>query len=121
MRTIIIAGVLVAGTLAGSAFAAAQNAMTAEKFCAETRLSEADQAACKADLRAATTDEARAKVMQNYQNRLDASPPLRNDLSSNEAGVRRATPPSGSSAGTAATGSGTSATTGTVVEPTPPN
>lgn len=87
----LIGALLASATFAVPALAA--NVTTPEKFCAEQRLSAADEASCSADLRAAVTPAEKAKVMEAYQTSRTASTPLRNDHKADDAGVKNADQP----------------------------
>jgi hypothetical protein len=88
--------IFIGALLASAAFAApalAQTAViTSDQFCSSQRLSAAAQAECRADMTAAVTDAEKARVMDAYESKL-GSPPLRNDLRANDAGVKRAEQP----------------------------
>lgn len=88
--------IFIGALLASAAFTApalAQTAVTTvNEFCASQRLSAGDQAECRADMSAAATDAEKARVMEAYERKL-TTPPLRNDLRANDAGVKRADQP----------------------------
>lgn len=94
MKMHVIGALLASTAFSASAFAAGDTKIiSVERFCADQRLSQADRANCESDLRAATTDAERTAVMRTYENEAPSSPPLRNDLRANDAGVKRADQP----------------------------
>ncbi|MGE3333519.1 MAG: hypothetical protein AB7I36_07740 [Rhodospirillaceae bacterium] len=66
---------------------------TSALICSDTRLSAKEQADCSSDMLKATTGDEQMTVHKRYEARLTQTP-LRNDLKSNEAGVKGAVQPS---------------------------
>ena len=73
----------------GVAPALAQN-ITPEAFCADARLKPIEQKDCREEMRMAKTDKQRQRIMLSYYWVLHNVTPLRNDLRSDEAGVKGA-------------------------------
>ncbi|MGE4063452.1 MAG: hypothetical protein AB7E79_08790 [Rhodospirillaceae bacterium] len=133
MKKLFIGALLASAAFTAPVIAADTKVMTTAEFCASQRLSADAEATCLADLAAATTDAEKARVMDAYERRASStSPPLRNDLKANDAGVKRAeqsteprrvestgvtVAPSGSSSTTVVTPSRSSSSTTVTVEP----
>lgn len=84
--------VFVIGALLTSAFvipALAQN-VSPETFCSDARLKPIAQKDCREEMRMAKSDKERQRVMASYYWVLNNVTPLRNDLRSEEAGVKGA-------------------------------
>ncbi len=62
----------------------------AEAFCGDARLKALEQKDCRTEMRWAKTDKQRQKIMRSYYWVLNDKTPLRNDLRSEEAGVKGA-------------------------------
>ncbi len=90
-----VIGVLLASAAFGTSALAAGDTqiISIGQFCADQRLSAADHANCESDLRAAATDAERTAIMRTYESKPTTSPPLRNDLRANDAGVKGAGQP----------------------------
>ncbi len=67
---------------------------TSALICSDTRLSAKEQADCSSDMLKAATSDEQMTVQKRYEARLTQTP-LRNDLKSNDAGVKGAAQPSG--------------------------
>jgi hypothetical protein len=120
MKKIFIGALLASAAFAAPALAQSAVTTTAE-FCAKQRLPAAAEADCRADLAAAVTDAEKARVMDSYEMKASASPPLRNDLKANDAGVKRAEQSTDQrkveSTGVTTVAPATSSSTSVVVEP----
>lgn len=80
----------VIGAVFASAFtlpAFAQN-VSPETFCNDARLKPIEQKDCHEEMRQAKTDKERQRIMDSYYWVLNNITPLRNDLRSEEAGVK---------------------------------
>lgn len=86
MKALVI-GTLLASALALPAFA--QN-VSPETFCSDARLKPIEQKDCREEMRMAKSDKERRRVMASYYWVLNNVTPLRNDLRSEEAGVKGA-------------------------------
>jgi hypothetical protein len=86
MKAFVIGALL--ATVA-SAPALAQN-ITPEAFCADGRLKPLEQKDCREEMRTAKTEKERQRIMLSYYWVLNNVTPLRNDLRSDEAGVKGA-------------------------------
>jgi hypothetical protein len=67
--------------------AVAQN-VTPEQFCNDARLKPIESRDCHQEMRRAKTDRERQRIMLSYYWVLNNVTPLRNDLRSDEAGVK---------------------------------
>jgi hypothetical protein len=72
--------------------ALAQN-VTPEQFCNDPRLKPIESRDCHQEMRRAKTDKERQRIMLSYYWVLNNVTPLRNDLRSDEAGVKGARRP----------------------------
>lgn len=86
MKAFVI-GALLAAPLAIPALA--QN-VNPETFCSDARLKPIEQKDCREEMRTAKSDRERQRVMASYYWVLNNMTPLRNDLRSEEAGVKGA-------------------------------
>jgi hypothetical protein len=86
MKAFVI-GTLLASALALPAFA---QTVSPETFCADTRLKPLEQKDCREEMRRAKSDKERQRIMASYYWVLHNVTPLRNDLRSEEAGVKGA-------------------------------
>jgi tRNA(His) 5'-end guanylyltransferase len=86
MKAIVI-GAFLASAFAVPAFA--QN-VSPETFCSDARLKPIEQKDCREEMRMAKSDRDRQRVMASYYWVLNNMTPLRNDLRSEEAGVKGA-------------------------------
>jgi hypothetical protein len=86
MKTFVI-GALLTSLMSASAWA--QN-ITPEQFCNDTRLKPIESRDCHQEMRQAKSDKERQRIMLSYYWVLNNVTPLRNDLRSDEAGVRGA-------------------------------
>jgi hypothetical protein len=86
MRAFTIGALLVC---LAAAPALAQN-VTPEQFCNDARLKPIESRDCHTEMRRAKSDKERQRIMLSYYWVLNNVTPLRNDLRSDEAGVRGA-------------------------------
>ena len=84
--------ILVIGALLALAAPAAAQTLSAEAeaFCGDARLKPIEQKDCRTEMRWAKTDKQRQRIMESYGWVLSGKTPLRNDLRSQEAGVKGA-------------------------------
>ncbi len=82
----------VIGAFLASAFAIAASAqnVSPDIFCGDARLKPIEQKDCRGEMRMAKSDRERQRVMASYYWVLNNVTPLRNDLRSEEAGVKGA-------------------------------
>lgn len=80
------------GTFLASCFTLPVLAQTVspETFCADPRLKPIEQKDCREEMRMAKSDKERQRIMASYYWVLNNVTPLRNDLRSEEAGVKGA-------------------------------
>ncbi len=86
MKAFVIGAVL---TSISAIPAFAQN-VSSETFCSDARLKPIQQKDCREEMRMAKSDRERQRVMSSYYWVLNNMTPLRNDLRSEEAGVKGA-------------------------------